>query len=126
MPSIRSIFKSIGDLFKWAEEVDRVDKLEKGPAGQYEDFLLKGKWYGDFSSSNVELMNYDYEKEILYVQFKPKNNSGAGVYAYNPVSMAEALSFIKAPSKGGWIWDNLRIRGTALGHRKNYALKYFH
>jgi hypothetical protein len=29
---------------------------------------------------------------------------------------------MSAPSKGGWVWDHLRIRGTVSGHQKDYEL----
>ena len=31
-------------------------------------------------------------------------------------------SILDANSKGEWVWDHLRVRGTHSGHQKDYAL----
>lgn len=75
--------------------------------------------YGDITpvtSSNVELIQFDRERQLLYIQYK----NGAW-YCYYDVDAHEAESFFNAPSKGGWVWDHLRVRKTAWGRKKDYA-----
>ncbi len=80
-----------------------------------DDFLYFGKWYAGFSSSNVAMMRFLEEHQTLFVGF----NNGA-IYGYEPVTVQMAREFFNAASKGTWVWDNLRIRGTQYGHHVNY------
>lgn len=68
-------------------------------------------------SSNVRTIQYRMAENVLVVSFKD-----GSVYGYKPVFVQEAASLFRSSSKGTWIWDNLRIRGTKLGHRKDYFL----
>jgi len=43
-------------------------------------------------------------------------------YRYSDVTPEEFLGILAANSKGDWIWDHLRIRGTWSGHQKDYEL----
>lgn len=70
----------------------------------------------DVVSSNVMAIQFDNANNLLYIVFK----SGAW-YVYYGVTASEAESLFFAGSKGGWCWDNLRIRGTVFGHKKKYA-----
>lgn len=72
----------------------------------------------EFTSSNVMWMQYDIENASLYVTYK-KNGC---TYRYWPVPETEARTFYHMASKGETVWDLLRVRGTNLGHRKNYIL----
>lgn len=67
-------------------------------------------------SSNVIMAQYFGVVSKMLVEFR----SGAS-YLYSNVSLSEALSFAQAQSKGGWIWDNLRVRGSKTQHRKPYV-----
>lgn len=97
-------------------------------------------------SSNVFSFGFDNQSHSLFVRFKdaPKDTgksaggfkitavhgaSGAGrphqpgaLYLYHNVPARLFLTFLDASSKGGWVWDKLRIRGTVSGHRFDYAL----
>lgn len=125
----KTLFRKITDIFTtWFSELKATAKLRKqyrqlkaGAAGSHEDFLLRGAWMDCSRSSNVDLAQYDWEANVLYIEFK-----GGAVYAYDNVSFNEAVSFANAPSYGKWVWDHLRIRGTKLGHRKPYSLVAFH
>lgn len=77
--------------------------------------FMNGEWVG-FSSSNVEAGVYYPDSMRLELQFRDGT-----YYAYYSVSAEEASSLYRAPSKGIWVWDVLRIRGTKLGFRKPYA-----
>lgn len=68
------------------------------------------------TSSNVGQIAYVEGEQKLMVIFLDMNE-----YEYHNVSRAEAESLFAAGSKGGWVWDHLRVRGTKLGHQKPYA-----
>lgn len=72
----------------------------------------------EFSSSNVMWIQYDIENSSLYITYK-KNGC---TYRYWPIPEHEARTFYHMASKGETVWDLLRVRGTNLGHRKNYIL----
>lgn len=112
-----ALFGKLLDLFRTQKQAAKNAVVQGGPAAQWYEFLNEGKWLA-VVSSNVDLIRYDYEEEVLYVQFK----NGA-MYSYRTVSYKEALDFAQAPSKGGWVWDHLRVRGTLLGHRKQYQIE---
>lgn len=81
-------------------------------------------------SSNVYAYGYDIEAEILYIRFKapdPQNpekklDAEGPLYAYHHVPPQVFQRMHKASSKGNFVWDNIRIRGTVSGHRFDYAL----
>jgi len=78
-------------------------------------------------SSNVHSFRYDYETATLYVRFLGRAGRGAHggpgpLYRYSDVEPELFLSLQRAASKGGWVWDHLRIRGTISGHQKDYEL----
>lgn len=84
-------------------------------------------------STNVLAMTYAAPASRLYVEYKPHPRKTArrrrkrpavnysGPYHYENVSPTEAEHFWKSGSKGKWVWSHLRIRGTALGHKKRYG-----
>jgi len=51
-------------------------------------------------------------------------NSGrpGATYAYDDVPYRYWYGFRKAKSKGQWVWDNLRVRGSIDGHQYSYRL----
>lgn len=51
-----------------------------------------------------------------------KSNTRGPTYAYYDVPVRVFVRMKLAASKGGFVWDELRIRGTAYGHRFRYAL----
>ena len=78
-------------------------------------------------SSNVHSYGYDAEHGYLYVRFLDSladgSRSGPGpLYRYSGVDPNEFGALHRAGSKGNWIWDHLRIRGTVSGHKKDYEL----
>lgn len=79
-------------------------------------------------SSNVYSFMYDIDKRVLYIRFdapktklKPDKRPGP-LYTYGNFPPQMFLRMISAGSKGGFVWDNIRIRGTVSGHRYNYQL----
>ena len=81
-------------------------------------------------SSNVHSFGYDLQSHTLYVRFKfsasgvsgPRPHKPGAIYSYANVPLRLFEKMLKAPSKGKFIWDNIRIRGTYSGHRYDYAL----
>ncbi len=63
-------------------------------------------------SSNVDKAQYDSEKETLFIWYL----DGA-LWAYDPYTIQEAAGFIRAPSKGGWCWDYIRVKGVGNEHK---------
>lgn len=79
----------------------------------------------DFSSSNVHGFSYDIDTSTLYVRYQAAERFGKGpgsLYAYSHVTPEKFLRMYNAPSKGTWLWDEVRIRGTWSGHRHDYRL----
>jgi len=86
---------------------------------------------GDFvkvDSSNVHSWAYDADNAYLYVRFlaaaahgEPRTAPGP-LYRYRDIGPEMAKALHDAPSKGSWIWDELRVRGTIAGYQKPYAL----
>ncbi len=103
------------------------------------------------ASSNVYSFQYDYRRSILYVRFQEhsinpraarmsksggrthvkgelgrtvggKTGGPGALYAYYDVPPRIFERIVRAPSAGGAVWDDLRIRGTAYGHRFRYTL----
>ena len=72
-------------------------------------------------STNVVLVQYFHETQKMMVEFKGKKRSPASAYMYSNVSEDEAYDFVRAPSKGGWIWSHIRVRGSKTAHRKPYV-----
>ncbi len=80
------------------------------------------------SSSNVHSYGYDWRKRRLYVRFLATGADGSRggkgpLYGYEGVPPRLFLDLLDASSKGVWVWDNLRIRGTYSGHQFDYALR---
>ncbi len=81
-------------------------------------YLHFGQWLS-VQSSNVDALQYHPEESKLIIRFKDKG-SGPGFYSYDNVSIREAEDIARSASKGGWVWDRLRIRGTVFGFKKSY------
>ena len=105
-------FLAEGGTTPWTAE--EVAKWETLSPLQVDRFLY------DFTplvvnSSNVVSAQYYNDSNELRIQFKD-----GSAYIYEDINTQEALEFAKAFSKGGWVWDYLRIRGTKYGHKKPY------
>ncbi len=80
-------------------------------------------------STNVDSVGYDAATGTLYVRFLYRYRRGereaaapGSLYGYRDVWPEEFLTLLEAGSKGGWVWDHLRVRGTVSGHKKDYFL----
>ncbi len=83
-------------------------------------------------SSNVHSIGYkwnhaDPARGTLVVRFldhrkdRGVNRAGAG-YEYYAVHPMVFAAFIRASSKGKFVWDKLRVRGTVSGHQYRYSI----
>jgi hypothetical protein len=107
--------------------------------------LVTGEMIETPESANVHSFGFHNDTHSLFVRFKDNprkaqlaggygiggvfHGSGRGrphrpgaLYLYHHVPAKLFLAFITASSKGGWVWDHLRIRGTLSGHQYDYAL----
>jgi hypothetical protein len=82
-------------------------------------------------SSNVHSIGWVADRPgarsgTLYVRFLAQEGSrraGPGaLYEYRGVPVNVFTSFEDASSKGEFVWDNIRVRGTVSGHRYAYEL----
>lgn len=106
---------------------------------QPDDPVLTGEMVA-VQSSNVHSIGFiwnksDPTKGTLKVRFLQSAGPGSGVrgagkkkaagpmYFYYDVHPEVFASFRQASSKGRFVWDRLRIRGTVSGHRFRYELK---
>ena len=84
------------------------------PANEVDAFLHEN--YPLFVySSNVVMAQYFEDTSQMMIGFSTNRS-----YIYDGLSLYEAKTFVTTTSKGKWVWDHLRIRGTAYGHRKPY------
>ncbi|MEK9809271.1 MAG: KTSC domain-containing protein [Candidatus Nanopelagicales bacterium] len=102
--------------------------------GDPDDPIYRGEWI-TVASSNVYAIAYVYNdanpsKGTLKVRYLHKLKGGSTepgpVYEYYDVHPAVFDSFRAAASKGGFVWDRLRVRGTVSGHRYQYNLAGVH
>lgn len=96
-----------------------------------DDPAITGEFVETPDSSNVHSFAYDLDRHALYVRFKywepdmghdERPHVPGALYRYSNVPMSVFEAMMRAPSKGRFIWDNIRIRGTISGHRYDYAL----
>jgi hypothetical protein len=90
--------------------------VPQGLSDEVGAFILDGAWYSGFRSSNVKAMQWSAATGVLYVEYL-----NGGIYDYQPVDQDEALDFATSPSKGTWVWEHLRVRGTVFGYQKEYS-----
>lgn len=89
----------------------------------------------DVESSNVHSIGFIWNGDnamagtlkVRFLQSRGKRQAkGPGpLYYYYNVHPFVFQSFRDAASKGKFVWDRLRIRGTVSGHQYRYALKGF-
>lgn len=69
------------------------------------------------SSSNVAAAQYHPDSQELMIEYGVGSDRAGAAWIYGNISMAEAIDFIRAPSKGIWVWDHIRVRGTVHSHQ---------
>jgi hypothetical protein len=107
-------------------------RLPFGWRGDPDDPAYRGQMIA-VQSSNVHSIGYQYNdaspsKGVLlvrYLQGSKGQRTAGPQYEYYDIHPAVFDSMRKAASKGGFVWDRLRVRGTVSGHRKQYRLTGF-
>jgi hypothetical protein len=99
-----------GDPFGGGNYRDPFERLLGSQEAQ--DWAFSGEFFSDFESSNVRAISYDHADRVLAVEYR----DGARWY-YSPVTLTQAMELYEAPSKGTYIWDHVRIRGTVHAHQ---------
>lgn len=83
-------------------------------------------------SSNVHSIGFNIHpqspvigtlKVRFYQTHKESKFDPGPLYYYMNVPTALFRKFQSAASKGRWVWDNLRVRGTVSGHKFDYHLE---
>lgn len=96
------------------------------------DPVLTGEMRG-VTSSNVFSIGFDFNfdyplKSKLIIRYKQKDRKGGkgtvggSTYEYQNIHPDWFSDLVAAGSKGRWVWDQLRIRGTVAGHQYPYNL----
>lgn len=113
---IKQTFKQEVRDFEFDRPQPREDWGESMFSELESDFerYMNGEWV---SWPSTNCVGGRYIPESLYMELEFKDGS---YYGYFNVGREEAESMYHATSHGGWVWDNLRIRGTKLGYRKEY------
>lgn len=94
---------------------ENVEKWKTIEPDDVTKFIYKGYWL-PFHSTNVRAVKYDIDSQKMFIEFKGKG----GPYEYDGISKEKAMTFLQAGSKGGWVWDNLRVRGSKTKHQVPY------
>src|SRR5262245_9044797 len=101
----------------WRRLLGKKEQAHRGTGGGFlseddvADFLL-----GELlivSSSNVASATYQAPEHKMIVEYLD-----GSVWLYGDISDAEAEAFARAPSKGIFIWDHIKVRGTVHEHQK--------
>jgi hypothetical protein len=82
---------------------------------EVEGFVYAGEPLVVASSNVGPLAQYTIDTQQLMLEFLD-----GSAYLYDDVTPDEAFDFAAAPSKGEWVWNHLRIRGTKNDHRKPF------
>ena len=94
---------------------EEVGKWRTLPANITEAFVYEGELL-PVHSSNVAAAQYHLADSKMMVEFL--DNSA---YLYSNVTLDEAIQFATAQSKGSWVWDVLRVRGSKTDHKKPFV-----
>lgn len=104
-----------------APPIEGTDVGQGRPGGQdnrsdvdSKSAFLFGAWM-TVSSSNVAAAQWDEERQVMTIEFHD-----GSFYEYAHITAGDAESFADAPSKGGWVWDVLRVRGTVFGFNPDH------
>lgn len=100
-----------------------------GWRGDPDDPVYRGEMIA-VQSSNVHSIGFQFNDAnpskgtllVRYLQGKVGQKVAGPLYEYYDVHPAVFDSFRKAASKGKFVWDRLRVRGSVSGHRKQYKL----
>jgi KTSC domain len=80
-------------------------------------FLNEDEWVDSPQSSNVASFRFLHASNELEIMYKD-----GSAYLYGEISPELATELFNAPSKGSFVWDRLRRRGSVFGFQKPYQL----
>jgi len=124
------------------EAYPQVEPRKEPPAERPERRRLAFGWHGNpddpvyrgqmivVESSNVHSIGYQFNDAspskgtllVRYLQGQKGSKYAGPLYEYYDVHPAVFDTFQKSASKGRFVWDRLRVRGSVSGHRKQYRL----
>jgi len=130
---------------RWPRERSIASPVRTVPTGLDQGDI---SWHQTPESSNVYAFGYDFDQNILYVQYKGEGETGTvrgenscngksykyktrphipgPVYSYGsrsqPIPEAVYYSMKSAASKGKFVWQNLRVCGSHWEHQVPYQL----
>ena len=81
-------------------------------SGEISEFVYEGQPLF-VHSSNVAMAQYFKESKQIMVEYLDGE-----AWMFGNFSEQEAIAFAQAQSKGVFVWDVIRIRGTKHGHKK--------
>lgn len=103
----------------------RSDYSNEFFAPHEDEFIFFGAWLMTPGSSNVAGFHYNYAARTMTVEYcgwSGKRSSRSAFYEYFEVHEFEARRAYTYASKGGWVWDDLRIRNHGrCAHNKEYV-----
>lgn len=123
--------RTMPDKDDWGPELN-LDTRLRLPPDVMDPRHMVPVWTLTPQSSNVYAFAYDREHGLLYIVFKKTGENGRKVnepgpmYSYGsamrPVPVRLYQRLVTSASKGRFVWDHLRIRGTVYGHQYVYTL----
>lgn len=134
--SERTLARGKAGDFRRTEDVDLGGERLRTPILKT-DPLISGEMI-PVTSSNVHSIGFRLEpadqspgsmppsKGTLVIRFLTREKDGSKVpgpfYEYDDVPVLLFQEFRKAASKGKFVWDQIRVRGTVSGHKFSYRL----
>lgn len=120
----------LGRLPGWPQAQEQRQQIGRKIDEQAEPFVNMQTEMIPVSSSNVHSIGFRYENRdigtllVRYLAELPNGRRGGPgpLYEYFKVPSILFERFKQAGSKGKFVWDNLRIRGTKSGHKFQYDL----
>lgn len=94
---------------------EEIDKWQTVGGNEVYDFVQNQEILF-VNSSNLVAAQYFANEKKLMIEYK-----GGSAYVYNNITEQEAVEFAQAQSKGGWIWSNIRVRGSKTAHQKPFS-----
>jgi hypothetical protein len=129
MPAPSQMFDA--SAYPEARQTQRPERRRSafGWRGDPDDPLYRGQMIA-VQSSNVHSIGYQYNDAspskgtliVRYLHGKTGQKKAGPQYEYYNIHPAVFDTFRNSASKGGFVWDRLRVRGTVSGHRKQYRL----
>jgi len=104
-------------LEDFENDMDETERAQYQDADRnYDSFSIESNFLvpADFNSSNIWGVLYEVNSLRLEVQYipDPRYPDVPRYYLYEQIPHDVFTSFSESISKGGWVWDNFRVRGS--------------